>query len=217
MVVFDSALDKAIFSTCKSIVADIRLRQGSCHLNNQQRSLPNTFGFISVQEIEGLGHCGGLLIVSQIGRPLEFHCSAPVARNRAQEILYGETYDSFLFCEQIGLSLVDKAKTQPQIYIANCGELLELQQLLQTPVVVLSNDKNRDYFRSTYFNSSEAGSAKRTGSIELEGQTIWHCRNNPADVESVREIVGSFTQTLALDEPFERIQKAIDEAQSVAR
>ncbi len=190
----------------------IRITQDPTALNKPHRNLPTTFGFISVQEIEELGHCGGLLIVSQIGRPLEFHCSTPVANNRAQRILYGDTYDSFLFCEQIGLSLIDKAKAKPQIFIANCGELLDLNDLLQAPVVVLGSEKNQNYFEQP-----RPGSGKQSGSFDFEDQTIWCNGNDPHDIRSYRETVSSFTRTLTLDEPFERIEKAIDEAQAVAR
>jgi hypothetical protein len=199
-----------------NIVFDVEpAHSGPTALNKPHRNLPTTFGFISVQEIEGLGHCGGLLIVSQIGRPLEFHCSAPIANNRAQRILYGDTYDSFLLCEQIGLSLIDKAKAKPQIFIANCGELLDLNDLLPTPVVVLENDTNKDFFQPR-LTSSDIQPAKRHGSFDFSGQTIWCNSNDPHDIRSYQEVVNTFTQTLTLDEPFERIEKAIDEAQAVA-
>ena len=72
-----------------------------------------------------------LLIVSHIGRPIEFHCSAPVVTNRAQKILYGRTYDNYLYCEQIGLSLIDKAKNKPPVYFADSHQLLGLERLIK--------------------------------------------------------------------------------------
>ena len=47
------------------------------------------------------------------GRPLEFHCTAPIKPNRAQEILYGPTLDAFLYGEQIGRTLLAEAKIEP--------------------------------------------------------------------------------------------------------
>lgn len=46
-------------------------------------------GFLTVVEHKQHGLFGGYLVLNQVGRPLEFHCTAPVKPNRAQEILYG--------------------------------------------------------------------------------------------------------------------------------
>ena len=44
-------------------------------------------GFLTILEHDQLGYVGGYLILNSAGRPLEFHCSAPVKPNRAQQIL----------------------------------------------------------------------------------------------------------------------------------
>ena len=80
---------------------------------------PVSFGFLTVVELPGIGHSGGLLIVSQIGRPIEFHCTAPVGANRAQEIMYGKTYNGFLYSDQIGTALVDKTKKRPHVFVTD--------------------------------------------------------------------------------------------------
>ena len=175
-------------------------------LNNSK----TTFGFISVMEIEGLGHCGGLLVVSQLGRPIEFHCSAPVATNRAQKILYGKTYDNYLYCEQIGLSLIDKAKSKPQLVIADSIPLLGLEKLISELIVVLENDSNRA--------SLEESTDLESINLETRGQKLWLPRQGDSqNMQTIQEMCSKFTQSLPLEEPFERIQKAIDEAQAVAR
>ena len=175
-------------------------------LNNSK----TTFGFISVMEIEGLGHCGGLLIVSQLGRPIEFHCSAPVVTNRAQKILYGKTYDNYLYCEQIGLSLIDKSKTKPPLLFADSIQLLGLEKLISEWIVVLENDSNQA--------SLEESTELKSINLETRGQKLWlPQRNASQNTQSIQEMCSKFTQSLPLEEPFERIQKAIDEAQAVAR
>jgi len=173
-----------------------------------------TFGFISVREIESVGYCGGLLIVSQLGRPLEFHCSAPVVANRAQQILYGKTYRSFLFCEQIGLSLIEKTKGIPQLIIANTSSLAPLSELIEPPLVVL---KNREGDPEEEFNTSP-------GTLfSLDDFDFWYAAKGgmvqrPDHQQPfIRNLLNSFTKSLTLDEPFERIEKAIEEAQAVAR
>lgn len=178
-------------------------------MNKPPANAQTTFGFISVREIEGLGHCGGLLIVSQIGRPIEFHCSAPVVTNRAQKILYGKTYDNFLYCEQIGLSLIDKAKTTPSLFVADSVQLLGLEKLIDGMIVVLEDGTNR--------KSIDETPGLTAVPLEMHGRQIWCPSLTSQNLPLLRQTCGSFTKSLPLDEPFERIQKAIDEAQAVAR
>ena len=116
-------------------------------------------------EIEGLGHCGGLLIVSHLGRPIEFHCSAPVVTNRAQKILYGKTYDHYLYCEQIGLSLIDKSKTKPPLIFADSIQLLGLENLTSELIVGVDppgNARSKAMAPSTECLSIQAN---RTGNV----------------------------------------------------
>ena len=49
------------------------------------------------------------VLLNAAGRPLEFHCTAPIKPNRAQEILYGPTLESFLYGEQIGQTLIGQS------------------------------------------------------------------------------------------------------------
>lgn len=184
-------------------------------MNKPLTNSQTTFGFISIREIEGLGHCGGLLIVSQIGRPIEFHCSAPIATNRAQKILYGKTYETFLYSEQIGLALIEKAKTKPNIYIANCGPLLALNNLIAEPVIVLGDEYNTEYLT----HSTEFTEQRKLNSFDMDQQNLWTTAGteNGSQYEFVKSLMESFTKTLPLIEPFDRIQKAIDEAHAVAK
>ena len=67
-----------------------------------------TLGFLTVVEHPQYGLFGGYLVLNTAGRPLEFHCTAPIKPNRAQEILYGPTLESFLYGEQIGQTLINQ-------------------------------------------------------------------------------------------------------------
>jgi len=70
-------------------------------------------GFLTVVEHDLHGLFGGYLLLNETGRPLEFHCTAPVKPNRAQQILYGPTLKPFLYGEQIGATLVNKPTLVP--------------------------------------------------------------------------------------------------------
>ena len=56
-------------------------------------------GFLTVVDEPAHGLFGGYLILNPAGRPVEFHCTAPVKPNRAQEILYGTTLKPYLYGE----------------------------------------------------------------------------------------------------------------------
>jgi hypothetical protein len=161
-------------------------------------------------EIPDVGHCGGLLVVSGIGRPLEFHCCSPVKPNRAQSILYGKTYNRFLFGEQIGLSLVEKTSIEPQIFIANRPELLVLNSLINVPTVYIQKDDPE--ITLTEFDPV----LRATKKLRLDDFDVFCDTGDKVRCQAIESVLGSFTKTLTLDEPFERIQKAIDEAQAVA-
>jgi hypothetical protein len=183
-----------------------------------------TYGFISVLEIEGLGHCGGLLVVSQIGRPIEFHCSAPVSINRAQSILYGQTYQSYLYCEQIGLALIEKSKSQPQLFIADSTPLLALGELTEAPTVVLGNESIDQHFQSGASIKNRIGApsiqtnqANLPSSFTANDRKLWTTAHNSSERSRIQKLAGGFTTALPWDEPFERIRTAIEEAQAVAR
>src|ERR1051325_10404466 len=93
-----------------------------------------SLGFLTVLEHE-LGLIGGFLVLNASGRPLEFHCTAPVAPNRAQQILYGPTLKPFLFGEQIGQTLVSRSKAAPLLVVTDCEEALALRAYCETPLV----------------------------------------------------------------------------------
>src|ERR1700674_2968908 len=72
-------------------------------------------GFFTVLEHGQHGLVGGYLILNSSGRPLEFHCTAPIKPNRAQQILFGPTLESYLYGEQIGQALLGKGATEPAV------------------------------------------------------------------------------------------------------
>jgi hypothetical protein len=94
-----------------------------------------SLGFITVVDHDELGCIGGYLILNLGGRPLEFHCTAPVRANRAQQILYGVSLKPFLYGELVGRSLVEKGQEMPIAILANQPELNSLQSLIGVPLI----------------------------------------------------------------------------------
>src|SRR4051794_1415266 len=91
-------------------------------------------GFLSILENTDLGLLGGYLLLNAAGRPLEFHCTAPVKANRTQEILYGATLKPYLYGEQIGQTLLAKTKLRPLVVCTDSEAALAVREFIETPV-----------------------------------------------------------------------------------
>ena len=98
-------------------------------------------GFLTVVENAELGLLGGYLLLNAAGRPLEFHCTAPVKPNRTQEILYGPTLKPFLCGEQIGQTLLGKSKLNPAVICTDREAVLAVQEFVATPVVLVADSR----------------------------------------------------------------------------
>ncbi|QDU88307.1 hypothetical protein Pla175_16820 [Pirellulimonas nuda] len=84
-------------------------------------------GYLSVLEEPGAGLIGGYLIVSPRGRPLEFHCTAPIAPSRAHQLLYGASLRACLVAEEIGPSLLRAAAHRPAVVLTEDADLASIQ------------------------------------------------------------------------------------------
>src|ERR1044071_2335982 len=93
-----------------------------------------SLGFLTVVEHEEHGLVGGDLVLTLTGRPLEFHCTAPVKPNRAQQILYGPTLKPYLYGEQIGQALLGKGATEPSVVCTDMRPVLAVREFTALPV-----------------------------------------------------------------------------------
>ena len=155
------------------------------------------FGFLTVVESAAHGLFGGYLLVDPLGRPLEFHCTAPVKVSRAQAILYGPTLHGHLHGGQIGASLLAAGAVEPAVVLTDHEAMLQVRPHTSLPVVLVRP-------------GSEAAAA--------DGFMLGPTHVRPAAGDATRqEAIQARLQELAaavdLHEPFERIRAAIDEAQ----
>lgn len=165
-----------------------------------------TFGFIHVIDLPSVGLCGGLLIVSHLGRPIEFHCTAPCPPNRAQQIMYGQTYRGFVFTDQIGAALVDSVKHSPAAYLTSLPDMLPISQQVDPPVVLAEISETEKPFD---------GSGLQQFKVE---EIQFSCVNLAQDqTKTLQGHIQKFHAKLPIDEPFERISQAIEEAHAVLR
>ncbi len=182
--------------------------------NNSPKSLPS-IGFLTVVEDEQLGLLGGYLVLNAAGRPLEFHCTAPVKANRAQEILYGPTLAPFLYGEQIGQTLLAKARVEPLLVCTDVQPALALREHSSVPVAFVQVGADEGH-RSPADGERSAKKSIRMTTFALGSFTL----AVPVAHQSDRELIIQRCQPLVEDfdllEPFSRIREAIQEAQRTA-
>ncbi|HEX4131793.1 MAG TPA: hypothetical protein VHZ24_17290 [Pirellulales bacterium] len=159
------------------------------------------FGFYTVVEQPQIGLLGGYLVVNAAGRPLEFHCTAPVKPTRAQTILFGATLEPYLYGEHIGQALIRKAETLATVICTDRPQALAVRQYIDAPVALIVGEE-------ASIRTSIATPSFTIGTVRLAvagGFT--------GDESLVAERIALFAASMPLAEPFERIRQAIDEAQ----
>jgi len=174
-------------------------------------SLP-AFGFLTVVQDDQHGFFGGYLVLSELGRPLEFHCSTPVLPSQAQKILYGSTLRSYVLGELIGPVLVKKAKLPVLAVLTDLEEMLSLALVWKGVLAWVGSGKESMAIPSAAEASSpEAGSP----ALELEGYRLSGSSTCCWEAEDLRGTLATLIAYVDLAEPFERIREAIQEAQRV--
>jgi len=162
-------------------------------------------GFLTVVDSPVQGLLGGYLILNALGRPLEFHCTAPIKPNRAQEILYGATLLPFIYGEQIGQTLVRATQLKVPLIVAELTPMLAAAELVKEPVVLLLP------------NGAGQGSVP-VGTLLLEAAGArWALpAHRQSDRTMVLEAMTRLGDSFDWPEPFGRIRDAIGEAQRAA-
>ncbi len=105
----------------------------------EEKKRPTHLGFLTALGDPARGVIGGFLVLNLVGRPTEFHCTAPVRPNRAQEILYGATLEGFLCGEQIAQALVGRTKTELAAILTNNPNVLTAGSSLKAPLAMVFN------------------------------------------------------------------------------
>lgn len=162
------------------------------------------FGFLAVTETSANVCCGGLLALTATGRPLEFHCTAPVMANRAQQILFGATLKEYLVCDQIGRALIGKLNICPDLFLVDDRGLIPIANQVPQPVIWVERVAHKPNAKLIPPNEHQR---------ETTGSRFDLITGEMAYVE---RWVSHFTETLPLWEPFQRIYQAIEAAQSEA-
>jgi hypothetical protein len=184
------------------------------------KTLP-TIGFLTVVENEQWGITGGLLILNVAGRPLEFHCTAPLKPNRAQEILYGPTLRPFLYGEQIGQTLLSKTKSETLFICTDVEAAMGAREAISLPLVLLCERAGSESTVATRTPTTfrvdaghrASGPHASLAEFSLGRHTVAVLAQFGSDRDQVIESWKPHQDHLDLVEPFGRIREALDEAQ----
>jgi hypothetical protein len=180
-------------------------------------------GFLTVVEDQKHGLFGGYLVLNRAGRPLEFHCTAPIRPNRAQEILYGPTLRPYLYGEQIGRTLLEQGKHPAAVVLTDCEPMLAVGEFISLPVILVGGgaldaqplaDHERENAGGQKWRIDRAETAEpKLRFFETGGQRFAVRRDaNFQEEEAVLQRIGAVAASLDLSEPFDRIRAAIEEA-----
>jgi len=157
-----------------------------------QAATTTAYGFLTTVESPTHGLFGGYLLVDPAGRPLEFHCTAPVKVSRAQQILYGATLQGHLHGGQIGAALLAAGSLAPRVVLTDVESMLTVRAHTSLPVALVT--------------AADPGTGLAQGSACVTGPTGDEAAALHAAIEPLAAAVD-------LREPFDRIRAAIDEAQ----
>ncbi len=192
--------------------------------NMDTRSKPTlskpALGFLTIINNPQHGFFGGYLILNMSVRPLEFHCTAPIKPNRAQEILYGPTLEAFIYGEQIGQTLLRQSSHEPLMVCTDCEPALSVRQYVSWPVVLVLPPEQSVTFEGEQ-RLLRIDRAHGGGPNLLTFQLGRNRLALPVRAEAQRRIIeqqhSELLEAFDLAEPFTRIREAIEEAQQAVR
>jgi hypothetical protein len=180
-------------------------------------------GFLTVVEHPQFGLFGGYLLLNPAGRPLEFHCTAPIKPNRAQEILYGPTLQAFLYGEQIGKTLIHQASIAPMLICTDQEPALAAREHVAAPVALVlpptdepPPESAAEPGRLLRLDAAHGG-VPRLASFRLGRNRLALPERAEEDRRLITERLADLADLFDLAEPFQRIRDAIEEAQQAVR
>jgi len=152
-------------------------------------------GFYQVVEQPNGEMCGGVLITSHLGRPIEFQCSLPVRPNATQQTLYGPTLRPFLIGELIAKALKDRLQVLPDVLFVNQPEALNNQTWNSIPILC-STESDEAIFQQ-----------------DFREEHYWVASKQEKDVTNILEKMTEYVPDSAeLQEPLVRVEQALKEA-----
>jgi hypothetical protein len=170
-------------------------------------------GFLTVRHRAPHGYFGGFLVINELARPMEFHCTLPLMPSRAQQILFGATLDEFLCGEQIARALLSKAKVQPKLVLTDTPAVLAVRHWIDAPIFWLERSEFESSEKETGFAiPNHARDASEYSTRSLQDATVRWWQSYASDSKALDLLLDGTAASLDLNEPFGRIVEALAEA-----
>ena len=155
-------------------------------------------------------HMGGILVTNQIGVPLEFKYTEPVAATRLHKILYGSVLEKYLHETVIRDRLGREIRTLPSYFITSYDEKEYLGQVADREMVAIQKCKLPPGEISGAFNRIR----EREAIIELEEDSEFLRLAFSTSDEAIQLNIVAWLQEIArtmdILEPLARITAALD-------
>lgn len=157
-------------------------------------------GFTTIVDRGEPGIVGGYLLLDGRARPLEFHCTAPIIPNRAQQILYGPTLKEFFYGDQLALTLWRHCKLPVSLQLTDQVDIAAFRDGSTVPVVLVSAPA--DAPPETRWHRLDLGACGTVASMAVDENI------EAAQIQGQLKSRGDWD----LLEPFQRIREALEEA-----
>ncbi|HCI30073.1 MAG TPA: hypothetical protein PKI14_04720 [Fervidobacterium sp.] len=151
-------------------------------------------GYLSVLKIEDK-HIGGMLVVNDLGIPVEFKYSEPITPTKLQEIIYGSSLEYYLHTEIIARGLIQKLENRPELILTQDSSLLFDKNIVTITFLPQSIPEKRE--------NNEAIVNLNNSSIRITFQ------ENTKFEDSLVEKIIDFASRIDIFEPFNRVEKAL--------
>ncbi len=146
---------------------------------------------------------GGVLVVDESTKPVEFRTTTDVKIDELQKILYGQALKEVLFKERFAIDLIQSLKEEFDIVLTREKNILSIRKDIEKPVGFLQKYdpfKAVDKFSHKIVNLAEKFEPLLfTISREDEKQLIYFSK-------ALQEIYKTFN----IMEPFSRVQKGLE-------
>jgi len=153
-------------------------------------------------------HMGGILVTNEIGVPLEFKYTEPVAMNRLQKTLYGAVLDRYLHETVIRDSLARELHSDPKYFITGFEEKEYLGTIAGREMIALQEVRSA--------SSEPGGSFTRTRDREAvvltdegPGLRAAFSTSDEAVQQDMIDWLQGAARTMDLLEPLDRVKVAL--------
>jgi hypothetical protein len=151
-------------------------------------------GYLSVMNIDGK-HLGGVLVINDLGIPVEFKYSEPVTPTKLQEIIYGNSLEYYLHVEIIAKGLVQRLENKPEVILVQDPTLLFDKNTVMVTLLPQPVSEKKEGNEAVFnFNNKSI--------------RITFSENAKVDDNVVQKIL-DYASKIDILEPFDRVEKAL--------